>query len=292
PNAASTSMARAARAASVRRAHTTAPFPPARPEAFTTRGSACRLMNASAGSSAVKVWLAAVEIRARRMTSFATALDDSMRAAAAPGPKPAWPASRSAPASPAASGASGPTMVKSMLYSRAAATRSAVALTGWRDWSRAGPCRDCRERRRLPSRGSRASAPSRARARGRLPRRPGLSLLLVERVGERLGGPLRGVHHVVHDGLRFLHIVVACVVDVPVDRPLLRLGPAAGVFAAQHAIVVTFFDPTLQLGRSHGVEGMRAAQHAEDLEDAVDRAARRFVLLCLDEERVQIHLRH
>src|SRR6059036_501643 len=113
------------------------------------------------------------------------------------------------------------------------------------------------------------------------PRRPGLSLLLIERVRERLGGPLRGVHHVVHDGLRFLHIVIAGVVDVLVDRSLLRLRAAAGVFAAQYAIVVAFFDPALQLGGAHRVERMRATQHAEDLEDAVERAACFLVLLCL-----------
>src|SRR6267378_4386778 len=42
-------------------------------------------MYASAGSIAVNVWLAAVAIRARRITSLANALDDSMRAAAALG---------------------------------------------------------------------------------------------------------------------------------------------------------------------------------------------------------------
>src|SRR2546426_404036 len=127
PTAASASIARPPRTASVRRAHPTAPFPAARPDAFTTSGSAWRLMYARAGASAVKVWLAAVAIRARRITSFANALDDSMRAADALGPYTACPASRRAFASPAASGPSGPTMVKSIWCSRAAATRSAVA---------------------------------------------------------------------------------------------------------------------------------------------------------------------
>src|SRR6266566_159229 len=292
PNAASASIARAARAASVRRAHTTAPFPAARPDAFTTSGSAWRLMYARAGSSAVKVWLAAVAIRARRITSFANALDDSMRAAAALGPNTACPASRRASASPAASGPSGPTMVKSIWCSRAAATRSAVApaesgrlVPSWR-------CRGCREPRRLPRRGSRASAPSRVRARGRPPRRPGLSRLLVERVRERLGGPLGGVHHVVHDGLRFLHVVVAGVVDVLVDRSLLCLGPAAGVFAAQHAIVVTLLDPALQLGGPQGVEGVRLGPGIDDFEHAVQCPPRFLILLRLLEERVEIHLLH
>src|SRR5207244_1329018 len=212
PNAASASIARAARTASVRRAHTTAPFPAARPDAVTTGGSAGRLMYARAGSSAVKVWLAAVAIRARRITSFANALDDSMRAAAALGPNTACPASRRASASPAASGPSGPTMVKSIWCSRAAATSSAVAPA---DSGRVVP-----------------------------------------------------------------------------SWAVLRVGPAAGVLAAQHAIVVTLLDPALQLGGAHRVERMRATQHSEDLEDAVEGAAGFLVLFRLHEERVQVHLRH
>src|SRR5947209_19559390 len=104
-------MARAARAASVRVWHTTAPFPAASPDAFTTSGSAWVLMYARAGSSAVKVRLAAVATPARRITSLANVLDDSMRAAAALGPNTGRPADgpRSRSASPAASGASGPT---------------------------------------------------------------------------------------------------------------------------------------------------------------------------------------
>src|SRR5258707_1292010 len=62
-----------------------------------------------------------------------------MRAAAALGPKTAWPAARSASASPAASGASGPTMVKSILCSRAAAARSAAAREHKIDFTIVGP---------------------------------------------------------------------------------------------------------------------------------------------------------
>src|SRR2546422_6001028 len=88
-----------------------------------------------------------------------------------------------------------------------------------------------------------------------------------------------------HDGLRFLHVVVAGVVDVLVDRSLLRVGPAAGVLAVQHAIVVTLLDPALQLGGAHRVERMRATQHSQDLEDAVEGAACFLVLFLLPEER-------
>ena len=42
PNARSPSIARTAAAASVRVEHTIAPLPAARPDAFTTSGSACR----------------------------------------------------------------------------------------------------------------------------------------------------------------------------------------------------------------------------------------------------------
>src|SRR5438105_1374278 len=155
-----------------------------------------------------------------------------MRAAAALGPNTACPASRRASASPVASGPSGPTMVKSIWCSRAAATRSAVApaesgrlVPSWAVPGLPGAAK-------TPASGkSRFSAQQSACSRPP-PRRPGLSRLLVERVRERLGGPLGGVHHVVHDGLRFLHVVVAGVVDVLVDRSLLCLGPAAGVFAA------------------------------------------------------------
>src|SRR6059036_2277790 len=77
-------------------------------------------MYARAGASAVKVRLAAVGTPALRITSLANALDDSMRAAAAPGPNTGRPAggARSRSASPAASGASGPTTTRSILLPR------------------------------------------------------------------------------------------------------------------------------------------------------------------------------
>src|SRR2546427_5843170 len=86
PNVPSASMARAARAAASRVSHTTAPFPAASPDAFTTSGAAWVLMYARAGASAVKVRLAAVGTPALRITPLADALDDSMRGAAAPRP--------------------------------------------------------------------------------------------------------------------------------------------------------------------------------------------------------------
>src|SRR3989442_6594516 len=79
-------MAGAARAAASRVSHTTAPFPAASPDAFTTSGAAWVLMYARAGASEVKVRLAAVRTPALRITSLAEALGDSMRGAAAPRP--------------------------------------------------------------------------------------------------------------------------------------------------------------------------------------------------------------
>src|SRR2546426_8737433 len=101
-------MARAAPAAASRVSHTTAPFPAASPDAFTTSGAAWVLMYARAGASAVKVRLAAVGTPALRITSLANALGDSMRAAAGPGPNTGGPPARSPSGTPAATGASGP----------------------------------------------------------------------------------------------------------------------------------------------------------------------------------------
>src|SRR2546426_11875840 len=99
-------MARAAPAAASRVSHTTAPFPAASPDAFTTSGAAWVLMYARAGASAVKVRLAAGGTPGLRITSLANALGDSMRAAAAPGPHTRGPRGRRRSARPAAGGGS------------------------------------------------------------------------------------------------------------------------------------------------------------------------------------------
>ncbi len=78
-----------------------------------------------AGPASVKVPARAIGTPAAAATSWQNALLDSIRAAACDGPKTANPASRSASATPAASGASGPTTTSSAATERAAATTEA-----------------------------------------------------------------------------------------------------------------------------------------------------------------------
>src|SRR5207249_9808692 len=66
-----------------------------------------------------------------------------------------------------------------------------------------------------------------------------------------------GIHHVVHDRFGFLHIMRGRFVDVLVDRPVLGVGPAARILAAQNAIIDPRFDPALELSGAQRVEGMR-----------------------------------
>ncbi len=109
-------MAVAARWASFRVRQTTAPFPAASPLALITKGSSCRSIQASARSSSVKLLLAAVGTPALAITSLAKALEASIRAPAAEGPKASRPAARIRSANPSASGASGPITTRSMSY--------------------------------------------------------------------------------------------------------------------------------------------------------------------------------
>src|SRR5947207_4687160 len=206
----------------------------------------------SAGSSSTNVALAGVATPARRITSLAYAFDDSSLAAAALGPNTARPSWTSRSARPAASGASGPMIVRSICCSVTAATNSSIAVAAMRRFVAScavpgfpGAANSSRSSGGAEAAESRCNA-SRAHARARRSRQPVLSPLL-ECVRERLGGPLGGVHHVVHDGLRFLHIVIAGLIDVFVDRPVFGIGPAAGVLAVQDAVVCARFDPALQL---------------------------------------------
>ena len=64
---------------------------------------------------------------ASAMISLAKALEPSMRAAPATGPKQGMPAAASASATPATSGASGPTTTRSTCSRRASATTSSGA---------------------------------------------------------------------------------------------------------------------------------------------------------------------
>ena len=107
-----------ARAAS-RSSVTMTPFPAARPSAFTTWG-APKASRAAATSSSVRARVARpVGTPAASMIRFANAFDPSSRAAARLGPKAGMPRSRTASATPATRGASGPITTRSMSFARA-----------------------------------------------------------------------------------------------------------------------------------------------------------------------------
>ena len=96
---------------------TKTPLPAASPSALITHGGR------ATGS------VSAVGTPAARMTSFANGFEPSMRAAAALGPKTATPAWRSSSATPATSGASGPTTTRSA-SDRAGQREQALAVLG------------------------------------------------------------------------------------------------------------------------------------------------------------------
>ena len=103
--------------ASVRVAQTIAPLPAASPRRLDHQRLGVRVHVRERGVELGEGrGSAAVGTPAATMTSLAKAFDASIRAAEAIGPKTSRPAARSASASPAASGASGPTMVRSMAW--------------------------------------------------------------------------------------------------------------------------------------------------------------------------------
>ena len=112
---------------------TTTPFPPASPSSFTTCGAPNWSSAWATSSMVVHTWAIAVGTPASAMTRLAKAFDPSSCAAAPDGPNVAKPASRSASATPATSGASGPITTRSTASSRARRTTSAgsVAATTW-----------------------------------------------------------------------------------------------------------------------------------------------------------------
>ena len=77
----------------------------------------------------VQTWASPVGTSAADMTSFANALLPSSRAASADGPKQAMPAARTASATPATSGASGPMTTRSTPRVTASATTPAASVT-------------------------------------------------------------------------------------------------------------------------------------------------------------------
>ena len=114
---------------------TTAPFPAAKPDAFTTMGAPRSRTYASAPSRSVKVRCSAVGTPALRMSSFEKALLDSMRAAALLGPKTGRPLASKRSTTPPARGASGPTTVRSILCAAAQPERASTSVgaisTAW-----------------------------------------------------------------------------------------------------------------------------------------------------------------
>ena len=75
-------------------------------------GAPCARTYASAASSSVNEPYAAVGMPARSMSSLENFFEPSICAPAAPGPKQGMPAARTASATPATSGASGPTTTR------------------------------------------------------------------------------------------------------------------------------------------------------------------------------------
>ena len=96
---------------------TVTPLPAASPSALTTIGAPVRAMWARAAAASVKRAQAAVGAPTASQISLVNAFDASSIAAAREGPKTRIPASRSASATPAASGASGPMTTRSIACS-------------------------------------------------------------------------------------------------------------------------------------------------------------------------------
>ena len=128
-------------AAAWRSSVTTTPLPAARPSSLTT----CGAPNASRASwtccSVVQVRAWAVGTPALSMTSLAKALEPSSRAASADGPNTSMPSARRASATPATSGASGPTTTRSapIVRVRARTAAGSWGSTGWTGTSREIP---------------------------------------------------------------------------------------------------------------------------------------------------------
>ena len=98
---------------------TTTPLPAARPSALTTYGGPSSARAASAWSLVSQVYASAVGIPAACMMCLANDLEPSMAAARRVGPKHGMPEACSASATPATSGASGPTTTRSAPVARA-----------------------------------------------------------------------------------------------------------------------------------------------------------------------------
>ena len=105
------------------------PFPAASPSTLTTQGGLATESVSAVGTPAAAI------------TSLAKLFDPSIRAAARPGPKTDTPFRRSASATPATSGASGPITARSVsrLRARPSSASASSARTGWQSPSAAIP---------------------------------------------------------------------------------------------------------------------------------------------------------
>ena len=155
--------------ASTRSVVTTTPLPAARPSSLTTYGGPNASRAAATSSGVLQSRASAVGTPAAAITSLANAFDPSSRAAAPDGPKQAMPAAVTASATPATSGASGPTTTRSTPSSRRPGRRrpapdigSTVVEGG--DGRDARGCPARRAPRRRPGRAT-GRGPGRARAR-------------------------------------------------------------------------------------------------------------------------------
>ena len=127
PNCRSSIASRIAEYACSRVCATVTPLPAARPSALTTIGIGQVSRCALAPSKSVKVSDIAVGMAQSAMSDLAKALLLSMRAASLVGPKASSPASVKASTMPSASGASGPTTVRSMALSQAKSRRAGIS---------------------------------------------------------------------------------------------------------------------------------------------------------------------
>src|SRR5919201_85586 len=123
PKRSSTSMASIAFSASCSLSQTTTPLPRARPSAFTATFPSLSRAQALAGAGCVKASKSAVGMLARRISSLANDLLDSMRPAPRLGPKTLNPACRRASPTPASTAASGPRTMRPSRSCRAKSTR-------------------------------------------------------------------------------------------------------------------------------------------------------------------------
>ncbi len=117
---------------------TMTPLPAARPSAFTTCGAPSSSNAASTSARLAARTARPVGTPAASMIRFANAFEPSSCAAALPGPNTGMPRSRTASATPATSGASGPMTTRSMRFSLAKIVTAAGSFT-----SRATSCASC-----------------------------------------------------------------------------------------------------------------------------------------------------